>query len=76
MDPAAARTAARATSTPPTPPTPPALTATVTVAAPTGSGSRSPLTAPTVLLGLVGIDTVTVHGSADAVLVPTAGATP
>ena len=33
-------------------------------------------TQPTVLLGLIGIDTLTVHGSADAVLVPTAGATP
>ena len=48
----------------------------MTVVAPDRLRVQVTATQATVLLGLIGMDTLTVHGSADAVLVPTAGATP
>ena len=77
VDRAAAQTAARAylaaadTADPTR-----SITATVTVVAPDRLRVQVTATQPTVLLGVIGMDTLTVHGSADAVLVPTAGATP
>jgi hypothetical protein len=77
VDPTATQTAARAylaaadTADPTR-----SITATVTVAAPDRLRVQVTATQATVLLGLIGMDTLTVHGSADAVLVPTAGATP
>ena len=77
VDRAAAQTAARAylTAADTADPTR-TITATVTLVAPDRLRVQVTATQPTVLLGLIGIDTLTVHGSADAVLVPTAGATP